>query len=66
MGALSKTLSADRLLRFPDEVAAWMGGVSVAWVRKRKKTLPGVIEESREVVLFDRSIYRQKRFRSLK
>lgn len=62
MGALPKGCTVDDVIRFPDEAARWLGQ-SVDWTRKRLHNLPGVIEESREAVLFHPRTYLDSRLK---
>ncbi len=65
MGALPKRCTIDDVIGFPDEAATWLG-LPVAWVKKRKRSLPGVINETNKVSVFHPRTYLDQRLRRLK
>lgn len=62
--ALPKQCTIDDVIRWPDQAAQWLG-VSVDWMRKRGTRFPGVIVESRKVVLFHPRTYIERRLKPL-
>lgn len=63
MGSLPKNQTIDDPLTVR-EFARWLG-VSEDWVRRRQNRLPGVIEESREVVRFHPRTYIERRLKPI-
>jgi hypothetical protein len=62
MGALPKGCTVEDVITFPEQAAEWLGQ-SVDWTRKRRRTLPGVINESNKVVLFHPKTYLTRRLK---
>lgn len=48
-----------------EQAAEWLG-VSVRWLRLRLNSLPGIIVESRETVLFHRRTYLETRLKKFR
>ncbi len=62
MGALPKGCTVDDVIGFPEEAAKWLG-LPPAWVKKRKRSLPGVISETQKVAVFHPRTYLDARLR---
>lgn len=59
---LPKGCTVDDIIGFPTEAARWLG-VTVEWLKEHRHELPGVIEETRETVLFHPRTYLDARTR---